>query len=1165
MALDFTKYTLKYRNVSNGNLIGNNYIFNGPVTPIISFFNNGVEIPTNTYTGFTPTYTLEKDGEIYTPETGAFNNTGVTLSEVGKYKLSTTLTDNSEGSNTKIFVLSFTIKVSYTPLESYNPAIINLQDFNSNTETYKIITNNSEIEGGTDPETGTVKGATPALNGSIPYDLEVSAYELTRNGLLINYDPDVDILSDPGTYTLVITVSRKNGYPASGGATSKKFTVTFKITQPPLDLSKVKIRVFNRIDNREISDNKVFSENNTINGDIQVIPFYDLPERVDSRYSLFYYENITSTSVLDVSKIEGVEFGDFELGSTILSFYGLYRLEITLIENQNEKNTHTFYRNFFIQRPQIDIQSGNIRFRNRKNDNIIADRDVFIASDLVQPLAYYDGLGIYGNEDIIKETVILTRQNFISNSLALDTSSDPVMVEGFINGETELNEVGYYTLTYTITDTIKEKLYSEYVPVKKVKEFIIKRSPVDLETATLSLKNNGDELINGYVYGPDEISKLTINSIYNCYTSIKCRIKNTAGEVKYKTLKTKDSDELLYTSLPIDQLYGEYLITIECRDIEFPSINYITKTYVITVLKEQFDPTAKIDPSIRLYLNGQLQPITSKQFTLCDLVGDIGNNVPRPGNYNLLVVNTNLDNETNKLINFNYTVKEYNFRVVPQSTSQNPYVAFDPPKGSGLKKSILKAYVKFPKYASNKVVALCKAGEKPSDVASNLWSALAETKGYIEVDPEKYGLTEATTTFIKVSYTDNTNGSVIIDDNEEDRIEAYLDFDTLPLRPEDILLGVVDGEKYFTVTPNVKRQYNYSYKAKLAGPSDSNTLTIDEEDPNQDFNLGSNIRNEDGGWYALQIYRTNNSTGKVKSFDNPVVFFIDSSVPDAPILYDNSTNKQLKTDVYPLPLTVKINNYNSDYSYRGYLNNRLILPVNGVFKITKKGNYKLSVIAEKIISSTGQLSGSKSSTVVNFLTDNTEISSSDPILSKRQPLIPISTDEVSKAYDGELIAIKNDLGKYNGEFGLYRDGLIINRLSELNEDISRLNEDIINLTIDAKNNISNSLSLDFLSSELLNKLEDCREATTETKLIVNKAYTDCQDLSVPVLKNMIDKDKEINNIIAKTKVNTASVNNLVKKFDGKINELKGLINSMQNNSNLIAEVKQLYTNYRSRL
>ena len=64
---------------------------------------------------------------------------------------------------------------------------------------------------------------------------------------------------------------------------------------------------------------------------------------------------------------------------------------------------------------------------------------------------------------------------------------------------------------------------------------------------------------------------------------------------------------------------------------------------------------------------------------------------------------------------------------------------------------------------------------------------------------------------------------------------------------------------------------------------------------------------------------------------------------------------------------------------------------------------------------------------------------------------------------------------------------------------------------------------------------------------------------------MIDKDKEINNIIAKTKVNTASVNNLVKKFDGKINELKGLINSMQDNSNLIAEVKQLYTNYRSRL
>ena len=101
-----------------------------------------------------------------------------------------------------------------------------------------------------------------------------------------------------------------------------------------------------------------------------------------------------------------------------------------------------------------------------------------------------------------------------------------------------------------------------------------------------------------------------------------------------------------------------------------------------------------------------MQPITSKQFTLCDLVGDIGNNVPRPGNYNLLVVNTNLDNETNKLINFNYTVKEYNFRVVPQSTSQNPYVAFDPPKGSGLKKSILKAYVKFPKYASNKVVAI---------------------------------------------------------------------------------------------------------------------------------------------------------------------------------------------------------------------------------------------------------------------------------------------------------------------------------------------------------------------------------------------------------------------------------------------------------------------------
>ena len=48
------------------------------------------------------------------------------------------------------------------------------------------------------------------------------------------------------------------------------------------------------------------------------------------------------------------------------------------------------------------------------------------------------------------------------------------------------------------------------------------------------LKNNGDELINGYVYGPNEISKLTINSIYNCYISIKCRIKNTAGEINIK-------------------------------------------------------------------------------------------------------------------------------------------------------------------------------------------------------------------------------------------------------------------------------------------------------------------------------------------------------------------------------------------------------------------------------------------------------------------------------------------------------------------------------------------------------------------------------------------------------------------------------------------------------
>lgn len=1161
--IDLSLYSIKYKNIKNGNLIGNNSKFNGPIAPVIYFHKSGDSEENDSFepTGLTTSVVLEKDGLVYKVDGVAFDNKGRTLSEAGKYKLTTVLTETAESTNTKTFILNFEIAISYTPLESFNPQIINYADYNQALDTYKVISNNAEISNDI--------GATPVLADSIPADLEIASYDVTRSGLYINYDPDVDVLKDVGTYTCIITVNRKEGYP-SGDMITKKFSVKFKIVQADIDWSTVNIRVTNKLDGREITETvsqNCFLENLLQDGKPEVVLDWDIPSRIQCTPTLTYYENCRYNPNLTVQDFteDEVELGDFEVGATVLTDYGCYVLTLNLVDYENEKNTNKVERIFYIMRPVIEIDTSLMKFRNYQTDNIIADKDIFISSDNVMPLAYYDGLGLYNNEDRFDEVYTLIKYEIETNSLQRKKDENNNYISetiDFINGISKINDPGYYELVYQIIDKGDNLKYS------KTKTFIVKRDPVSLNGKTLNLKNNGSEIINGYIYGPSDITNLTIDKVTNCYISIQCKITNS-GNIQYRTIKTKDQDNIPEgtKALPIDNLYGEYVITIECRDIEFPTTNYVTKTYVFYVVQDPGSFDDDLDPAIRLYLNGKLLDLNKKRFTLCELVGSVGDNVPKPGNYNLLVVNTNLDSTKNRFRNYNYSVKEYNFRVTSQNTSQSPYITFDPPIGSGIKRSTLKVYVKFPEYATGKIVSLCAAGESAKDTNNNLWGAIEENQGYVVIDPKIHNISEETTSFIKVYYKDTTNGSDIKEDNELYRVEDYIDFETEELNPEEILLGIKDGNSYFTATPNIKRQYGYSYRAELAGPKDSSDDIKDSDFTA--FELGTCIRNENTGWYKIQIYRTNLSSGLTKSFPNPVAFYIDSSVPDTPIIVD-SNNNLVKTDIYT-SLTPKIQNYNSSYNYRGYLNNRLILPVNGVFPaITKNGNYKFSVICEKTINGTNTLSGAKSTAVLNFIIDKTTVSSNDPILSKRLPLIPITSNSTLQMYNDEFVAIKEETSensgvyKYTGEFGFYRDGIIINILKDLGRDIDTLNEDILDLTVDMKSNISRALSLDFISKELSSKIDECLRVAADTRVGILEVYDECVTLDVPGITDLVNRKKDNDPIVINAKLNTANLTNLVKKLDGKITKVKDLINNMQNNSSFIGEVKQLYINYRAR-
>ena len=1024
----------------------------------------------------------------------------------GKYTVKVTLyesTQEGSTSNQKVFTLeNITITGCYTTLSSFSPDII---DKNSGV----VIKNDMVFSDGEE--------IIPDLSQELPFDFELDSYNLTRNGLVISYSPYGDrTISDDGDYVLRITIKRR-GLELSGDIMVKTFERRFKIEKSFINIiTQDDIYIYNAVNNTAIVNGYVYV-------DKDVIIDWDLGVGIEVKsHVLNFYKDAKLRHVDDNNgdiKIDAnyppILLGDFEKGSTILNEYGVYKLDMSLMEFNNSKNKLNLTRYFVIERDIIRLDATKISCYDANNLlTMSTNNNVTTVQEVIPAISYDEDL-----DDRIEVDVIA------------QLNGEQLKPSEFINGETILKTAGVYQLLGRVYETgTPEDERNQYT---RMFTFTVVDPPKQMDGIDVVLlhKATGEEVVNGKVY----------EDIPAGHEFIVNRVKDSEVKVYYEHYSVTDN-KTEYPLKPIDPdtplkltKPGNYIVRLKISDttknpitgdLQYP-FNVYEKTYVFSINRTTLNED---DPNKLVYINGQLldayrlNPIweclsidsTEDQFIIV-----------KPGAYNIIIVNKNVHN-------FNYSVNEYNITVVEPSFQQKAIITSDPPANTTVMTSF-KVFITFPTSASKQ-----HRQYKDANVNPDAWLTYPED-----------GIVCTKQCKIYARYKDSSNGDWV-ETLEADAFTPGPIIDTSPVQiTEDDILGVTHGGRYFVASVDVKRKLNHSYIAYIKEPGEQEFKEIP---------LGTMFKKS--GVYYYKVKATNDINGNTGE-SSVIRFEIDHTIPVAPVikLTDSNGDTVANNSRTKLAVTVELENPNlNKYYYEGFLNNRLMFRTTknvntlNIPKVTRDGAYYLTVIA------IDKQSGRREMTHKNFT-----IASRDIVLSG----VPIKPHRYCyennqfkfkgniQPYDGELLVRCNNSTDWKpvGDVGIYRDGIVINKFIELDRDILQLEMATEDIEFDVTANRVATDSLSSLKKDLYYHL--MRMLVDNSALIhnVNGMLEYTKSTEVPELDKIVIEKLEYNSDYKLLKNQNSELNTLSGKAMTKYREeLQSVIKSLQKNADSIGEL-----------
>lgn len=1032
----------------------------------------------------------------------------------GTYNIKVTLYEEQESKDTppneKIFVLKdLTVTGCYTTLSSFNPEIVDKL-------TGVIIKDGDIFSDG--------QSVIPDLDQELPFDFAIDEYRVTRNGLVIAYNPYGDrTIKDNGEYTIKITVKRR-GTELNGDIMVKSFTRKFSIEKSFISTIQEKdIYIFNSISNSAILNGYKYIEKDIV-VDWSLAPGIEVKSCVVNFYKDAKEGHIkrTDKGIEIDADFQPILLGNFERGATILNKYGIYKMDFLLVESSNSKNKLNMTRYFLISREIITLHENLLNCYDVKNEQIVKESfNNILTSENVTPLISYD-------EDLDGKVVVDVVAQFNGEEF-----------KDFDNGETILNIQGVYTLKGRVYEkgTVDEDIKNQYT---RTFTFCAVNPPRQLDSIHIDLIENESKKI--------VLNGTTFNEKIEGYNFIINNIKDSEVIVSYEHtdimgVTTKSDPAVISSKNPLHIIKpGTYLVRLKIYDktlnpmtneLQYP-YNVYEKAYVFNIFKEA--ELEYNDPDKMVYINGQLLDASRKNPIWNSLSVDsteLNFSFTKPGSYNIITVNKNT-------CNFNYSMSEYDILVVNPNMQQKPTIISDPATNVSVVKSF-KVFITYPSSAAKNTMMY------KDEYSDNKEWQIYPKDGIV--------CTKACKIFGK--YRDSASGDWV-ENSESEAFTPGPPIDNSPVFvPDEDIIGIKNNHRYYAVTIDIKRKLNYKYTPYILYPDQREYV---------ECKLGTLIKKE--GVYKVKFKVENTVNGNTGE-SNQITFTIDHTDPVAPVilLTDSDGHPISNNGETNSTVSIELESPNLEkYFYEGYLNNRLLFKTIDastsivIPKVMRDGNYSLTVVA------IDKESGRRNMTHSSF-----KIVSRKVVLSGA-PIKPHRYREENNKfffkdniipYDGELLLRCDSSWRPLGDVGIYRDGLVINKFVELDGSILQLSVSTDEVENDVITNRAISDSLSSIKKELYYSLMRMMIENSKLNDSVSFMLDYCEEAQVPELDPVVNDRIEKDAVYNLAKENNRELNRFTTKTFTKTKEkLEKSIEALQQNTDAIGEIKHLSALYK---
>lgn len=1077
----------------------------------------------------------------------------------GKYIIQTTINDKDP------IYTTFYLRAQYTDLSTFQPVII---EGNSSKE----ITQGTEFD----------SEVLVQFEGQLPFDLEIFKVEIDGiETAPANYNLSglLSPISEIGSHDVVFYVRNRDNYN-TGTISSKLISITFVIVGAKLD--------WNIADNiPEITFTTVGMESvKKIEGGIRyfnppgdyygteiptLVIDWEAPPKVAIDYLLKYYQNVTQYDSNYIDKnTKSQIIGDFERGVTMLNGVGYYELTMKLTEEGLENPGPDLVERFIIAPNGIDLSVDCIHCSINGMVELKENNDYFMKSDTVIPDAFYNhyinGAEAVDVTDRIEMTCTLVKWN---------TEKSEWEDYAYQNGFTQLTEVGSYKLTVLVKEIFNDGNIS--APVSKVYSFEIKDIPMDLNA-----------LVKDLVLRDSESNEVIENKTYNKGTLNLKAPMTTEGVPILMYIQgpgfTNNVDLSASENKASLTEEGSYSIELKIVDPNY-SQNTVSKYYEIILYNPENHKGENLCP-INIYINGILRDIPTGtdewRLPLDEL------NILGP--CNIVAVNSfALNNQANPE-NFNYSVTECTFEIVNREYLETPFIYttkdtstkwyttdlfVDYPISTRLEKCKLEIY-------KNDETSPCfsKSGTELNKIykVNDSNTIKLTLPGEIINGASNNGFTLEQNDSLKIIATYNTTLlSETIDANETIVVSEKILENYEPYDPGDIeITGFTNANNtYYTVIPDVMRYQGCDYTATITSAKlglTDHEITLGSE---LFSNPGVNKPSVNSGSFPITItvkvkFKNNLDEEVEKSLSK--TFNIDRDVPQNV----NFLPDYIKNQIYNKGETI-INNVGTTYAFnpaqlRVFLNNRRIYPENNATVTTtnplnpfkyilnnlQPGGYCLMITFEN------PNNGKVVSYQEWFNVVGTPLNRN-----QRKPLIPLKgkvdgdgnyTYNIAPENE-ELVQIVDSTGETTGQVAIYKEGLTINKMSELKDSVDYFEDEVTLLQSDIALNESKTNAIKPVATSIGNELKSTLiRKSINAEVLINNHYNTCDEIVLSDVSEITNTKVENIPSVSNCKTNGINLNLLIRKISGRALDILNTIENYQNLASATAEVMYTYNN-----